>query len=123
MPCCVKQNIPEVCRSVCTGDYGLTTVLQHYSCMDHTLPTLTCIAEGIGKITARSSPGGFCGSAFGHRAEGEVGSAATGSGGREVPHQCDAGEGTQRPAEAGSRNGEHLLPSISRDFFDKSSKD
>ncbi|XP_055940874.1 Ig-like and fibronectin type-III domain-containing protein 1 [Argiope bruennichi] len=47
MPCCVKQNIPEVCRSVCTGDYGLTTVLQHYSCMDHTLPTLTCIAEGI----------------------------------------------------------------------------
>ncbi|GFY65024.1 ig-like and fibronectin type-III domain-containing protein [Trichonephila inaurata madagascariensis] len=47
MPCCVKQNIPEICRSVCTGDYGLTTVLQHYSCMDHTIPTLSCIAEGI----------------------------------------------------------------------------
>ncbi|KAG8198461.1 hypothetical protein JTE90_022195 [Oedothorax gibbosus] len=47
MPCCEKQNIPEVCRSVCSGDYGLTTVLQHYSCMDHTIPTLSCIAEGI----------------------------------------------------------------------------
>lgn len=49
MPCCVKQNIPEVCRSVCSGDYGLTTVRQHYSCMDYTIPTLSCIAEGIGK--------------------------------------------------------------------------
>lgn len=47
MPCCVKQNIPEVCRSVCSGDYGLTTVRQHYSCMDYTIPTLSCIAEGI----------------------------------------------------------------------------
>ncbi|XP_042905607.1 Ig-like and fibronectin type-III domain-containing protein 2 isoform X1 [Parasteatoda tepidariorum] len=47
MPCCEKQNIPEVCRSVCSGDYGLSTVLQHYSCMDHTIPTLSCIAEGI----------------------------------------------------------------------------
>lgn len=47
MPCCIKQNIPEVCRSVCSGNYGLTTVLQHYSCMDYTIPTLSCIAEGI----------------------------------------------------------------------------
>ncbi|XP_054711801.1 Ig-like and fibronectin type-III domain-containing protein 1 [Uloborus diversus] len=47
MPCCIRQQIPEVCRSVCTGDYGLTTVLQHYSCMDHTIPTLSCIADGI----------------------------------------------------------------------------
>ncbi|KFM57521.1 Ig-like and fibronectin type-III domain-containing protein, partial [Stegodyphus mimosarum] len=46
-PCCIKQNIPEVCRSVCSGNYALTTVRQHYSCMDYTVPTLSCIAEGI----------------------------------------------------------------------------
>ncbi|XP_067138192.1 Ig-like and fibronectin type-III domain-containing protein 1 [Centruroides vittatus] len=47
LPCCVRQNIPEECRPVCIGSYGLSTVLQHYTCMEHTLPTLACIAEGI----------------------------------------------------------------------------
>lgn len=47
MPCCLRKKIPEVCRSVCVGDYGLSTVRQHYGCMEHTIATLSCIAEGI----------------------------------------------------------------------------
>ncbi|XP_023234906.1 Ig-like and fibronectin type-III domain-containing protein 2 [Centruroides sculpturatus] len=47
MPCCVRQNIPEICRSVCRGDYQQLTVLQHYSCSKYALPTLACISEGL----------------------------------------------------------------------------
>lgn len=47
MPCCVAQNIPEICRSVCIGDYTLTTVTEHYTCMDYTMTTLACIANGV----------------------------------------------------------------------------
>lgn len=47
LPCCERQNIPEVCRSVCVGDYDLSTVIQHYSCMNYTVPTLACITEGL----------------------------------------------------------------------------
>uniref|UniRef100_A0A131YT19 Neural cell adhesion molecule l1 n=1 Tax=Rhipicephalus appendiculatus TaxID=34631 RepID=A0A131YT19_RHIAP len=47
MPCCVAQNIPQICRSVCVGDYTLTTVTEHYTCMDYTMTTLACIANGV----------------------------------------------------------------------------
>lgn len=47
MPCCVEQNIPVVCRSVCVGDYSLSTVTEHYTCMDYTMTTLACIANGV----------------------------------------------------------------------------
>lgn len=47
MPCCIRQNIPEFCRSVCRGDYQQLTVLQHYSCSKFALPTLACISEGL----------------------------------------------------------------------------
>uniref|UniRef100_A0A4D5RKC4 Putative neural cell adhesion molecule l1 n=1 Tax=Ixodes scapularis TaxID=6945 RepID=A0A4D5RKC4_IXOSC len=47
MPCCEAQNIPEICRSVCIGDYSLSTVTEHYTCMDYTMTTLACIANGV----------------------------------------------------------------------------
>jgi hypothetical protein len=47
MPCCRQQNIPEPCRPVCVGNFSLTTVLDHYTCMQFTAPVLACIAEGI----------------------------------------------------------------------------
>lgn len=47
MPCCRKQNIPETCRPVCVGNFSLTTVLDHFTCMHYTAPVLACIAEGV----------------------------------------------------------------------------
>lgn len=47
MPCCRRQNIPEVCRPVCVGNFTLATVLDHFTCMDYTAPVLACIAEGV----------------------------------------------------------------------------
>ncbi|XP_064458219.1 Ig-like and fibronectin type-III domain-containing protein 1 [Ornithodoros turicata] len=47
MPCCVDQKIPETCRAVCVGDYSLSTVAEHYTCMDYTMTTLACIANGV----------------------------------------------------------------------------
>lgn len=47
MPCCVEQKIPETCRAVCMGDYSLSTVAEHYTCMDYTMTTLACIAKGV----------------------------------------------------------------------------
>ena len=38
MPCCQKQNIPHVCRPVCVGNFSLSTVLDHFTCMHYTAP-------------------------------------------------------------------------------------
>lgn len=46
-PCCVRQNIPEQCRPVCQGNFTLTRVTDHFTCMDYAAPILACIAEGI----------------------------------------------------------------------------
>lgn len=47
MPCCMKQNIPDPCRPVCVGNFTLSTVLDHFTCMSYTAPVLACIAEGV----------------------------------------------------------------------------
>ncbi|RWS04782.1 Ig-like and fibronectin type-III domain-containing protein C25G4.10-like protein, partial [Dinothrombium tinctorium] len=47
MPCCQKQNIPAACRPVCVGNFSLSTVADHFICMDYAAPILACIAEGV----------------------------------------------------------------------------
>ena len=37
-PCCDRQAIPHVCRPVCIGNFTLTTVLDHFTCMHYTAP-------------------------------------------------------------------------------------
>ena len=45
--CCKRQNIPNPCLSVCVGNFTLSTVTDHFVCMDYAAPMLACIAEGI----------------------------------------------------------------------------
>ncbi|RWS28779.1 Ig-like and fibronectin type-III domain-containing protein C25G4.10, partial [Leptotrombidium deliense] len=47
LPCCIKQNIPSPCRPVCVGNFSLSTVSDHFTCMDYAAPVLACIAEGV----------------------------------------------------------------------------
>ncbi|XP_015790397.1 Ig-like and fibronectin type-III domain-containing protein 1 [Tetranychus urticae] len=47
MPCCKRQSIPSVCQPVCVGNFTLTTVTDHFACMDYAAPLLACIAEGV----------------------------------------------------------------------------
>lgn len=47
MPCCKKQNIPNVCLPVCVGNFSLVTVTDHFTCMDYAAPLLACIADGV----------------------------------------------------------------------------
>lgn len=49
-PCCERQSIPTVCRPVCVGNFTLTTVLDHFTCMQYTAPVLACIAEGVSTL-------------------------------------------------------------------------
>lgn len=45
--CCRRQSIPNPCLSVCVGNFTLSTVTDHMTCMDYAAPMLACIAEGI----------------------------------------------------------------------------
>lgn len=47
MKCCTRQNIPSSCLPVCVGNFTLTTVTDHFTCMNYAAPVLACIAEGI----------------------------------------------------------------------------
>ena len=47
LPCCESQNVPDVCLPSCTGRYSLTKVLDNILCLQHAVPILSCIAEGV----------------------------------------------------------------------------
>ncbi|RWS18051.1 Ig-like and fibronectin type-III domain-containing protein C25G4.10 [Dinothrombium tinctorium] len=47
IPCCRQQNVPDVCLSACVGEYNLTTIYEHVTCLQYSAPILSCIAEGI----------------------------------------------------------------------------
>ena len=51
VPCCERNQVPDICQDMCIGDYTLQSddVRTHLSCGAYTAPTLACIAEGIGK--------------------------------------------------------------------------
>ena len=51
MPCCVDAGIPEVCNSLCKGEFNIETdtIKITSTCKDYVSPTLSCIATGIGK--------------------------------------------------------------------------
>ena len=55
VPCCERNQVPDVCQDMCVGQYTMQTddVRTHLSCGSFTAPTLACIAEGIGKILKR----------------------------------------------------------------------
>ena len=52
VPCCERNNVPDVCQDMCVGEYTEQTddVRTHLSCGAFTAPTLACISEGVGKI-------------------------------------------------------------------------
>lgn len=47
LPCCKKQNVPDVCLPSCIGDYNLTRVVDNILCLQYAAPILSCISEGI----------------------------------------------------------------------------
>ncbi|RWS23337.1 Ig-like and fibronectin type-III domain-containing protein C25G4.10, partial [Leptotrombidium deliense] len=47
MPCCKKQNVPNVCLPTCIGEYTLSTIYEHVTCLQYSAPVLSCIAEGV----------------------------------------------------------------------------
>ncbi|XP_074604604.1 Ig-like and fibronectin type-III domain-containing protein 2 isoform X2 [Brevipalpus obovatus] len=47
LPCCKRQNVPDVCLPSCIGNYNLTRVVDNILCLQYAAPILTCIAEGI----------------------------------------------------------------------------
>lgn len=47
LPCCVRQNVPEVCLPSCSGNYSLTRVVDNIVCLQYAAPILSCIAQGI----------------------------------------------------------------------------
>lgn len=47
LPCCERQNIPLLCRPVCVGNFTLSTVTDHFTCLNYAAPLLACVAEGI----------------------------------------------------------------------------
>ena len=51
VPCCERNNVPDVCQDMCVGEYTEQTddVRTHLSCGAFTAPTLACISEGVGK--------------------------------------------------------------------------
>ena len=51
VPCCERNNIPDICQDMGVGEYTEQTddVRTHLSCGSFTAPTLACISEGVGK--------------------------------------------------------------------------
>ena len=47
LPCCKRQNVPQLCQPSCTGKYTLVKALDHAICHEHSKTVLFCIAEGI----------------------------------------------------------------------------
>lgn len=47
LPCCRRQNVPDVCLPSCVGNYNLTRVVDNILCLQYAAPILSCIAEGI----------------------------------------------------------------------------
>ncbi|XP_055908191.1 Ig-like and fibronectin type-III domain-containing protein 2 [Eupeodes corollae] len=56
VPCCEQRGIPDICQDMCRGEYSPFTDLlkTRVSCIQHTLPGLQCILEGVQKLP--SSP-------------------------------------------------------------------
>ncbi|XP_055857089.1 Ig-like and fibronectin type-III domain-containing protein 2 [Episyrphus balteatus] len=56
IPCCEQKGIPDICQDMCRGEYTPFTDLlrTRVSCIQHTLPGLQCILEGVQKLP--SSP-------------------------------------------------------------------
>lgn len=52
VPCCIQENVPDICQDVCRGEYTIITdnIKTHFSCSAYTEQTLACIVEGIGKL-------------------------------------------------------------------------
>lgn len=46
-PCCDRQNVPSVCRPVCVGNFTLSTVLDHFTCMHYTAPVRTMVTINL----------------------------------------------------------------------------
>lgn len=47
LPCCQRQNVPQLCQPACTGRYSLEKALDHAICHEHSKTVLFCIADGI----------------------------------------------------------------------------
>ncbi|KAF7279649.1 hypothetical protein GWI33_006881 [Rhynchophorus ferrugineus] len=49
VPCCIHENVPDICQDVCRGEYTAITenIKTHFSCSAYTEQTLACIVEGI----------------------------------------------------------------------------
>ncbi|XP_015794562.1 Ig-like and fibronectin type-III domain-containing protein 2 [Tetranychus urticae] len=47
LPCCMRQNVPEVCLPSCSGNYNLTRVVDNIVCLQYAAPILSCISQGI----------------------------------------------------------------------------
>lgn len=56
IPCCEQKAIPDLCQDMCRGEYTPFTDLlrTRVSCIQHTLPGLQCILQGVQKLP--SSP-------------------------------------------------------------------
>jgi hypothetical protein len=55
VPCCERNNVPDVCQDMCVGEYTEQTddVRTHLSCGAFTAPTLACISEGVDTLPSR----------------------------------------------------------------------
>lgn len=47
LPCCQRQNVPQLCQPSCTGRYSLEKALDHAICHEHSKTILFCIADGL----------------------------------------------------------------------------
>lgn len=47
LPCCQRQNVPQLCQPACVGKYSLEKALDHAICHDHSKTVLFCIADGL----------------------------------------------------------------------------
>lgn len=47
LPCCQRQQVPQLCQPSCSGRYSLEKALDHAICHEHSKTILFCIADGL----------------------------------------------------------------------------